>query len=220
MMQTVPTDQSLSPSNIQKSLFITLTSFFFFNFQDEDKLFIHKAFHTRPQKPNLIPCYNCITNIRHRTGLSGGTHLQQNHISNIREHVLSKWPSWGVICYLDRLDALPHSLKFPPGALFHFSLSWIWIFLPLNSYNYWTFITCLPPLLPRYSMETRDMGQTGGVENTKYVELATHFSFLTFLDPHVHAHAGAAVFAEVTLLLLVIWLKICVISIFSCLNSV
>lgn len=58
------------------------------------------------------------------------------------------------------------------------------------------------------------MGQTGGVENTKYVELATHFSFLTFLDPHVHAHAAAAVFAEVTLLLLVIWLKICVISIF------
>lgn len=30
-----------------------------------------------------------------------------------------------VICYLDRLDALPHSHKFPQGPSFHFSLSWI-----------------------------------------------------------------------------------------------
>lgn len=33
---------------------------------------------------------------------------------DIRDRVLSKWPSRGVICYLDRLDALPHRRRFPP----------------------------------------------------------------------------------------------------------
>lgn len=36
---------------------------------------------------------------------------------------VTKWRC--VICYLDRLDALPRSRKFPQGPSFHFSLSWI-----------------------------------------------------------------------------------------------